>query len=107
MAQETETLTPEDEKDLEATAELMVHTKLVTDHLALVVQDIRRETGIQGLPIFVGLLAVALQEASLMLSTPTVDTLDKKVFLATQLAQRLLTTGDAVLSMVPQPEETK
>lgn len=88
----------QDEKDQQVAVQMMVETKLVTDHLALVVQDIRRETRIQGLPLFVGLLAVAVQEASLMLSVT--DDQDKKVFLASQLASRLLTTGDAVMSMV-------
>lgn len=94
----------QNEKDVQATVEMMVQTKLVTDHLALVVQDIRRETRIQGLPLFVGLLAVAVQEANLMLSVT--DDYDKKVFLASQLASRLLTTGDAVMSMVA-PNEAK
>jgi hypothetical protein len=102
---QNETEPIEQDPDVQATVELMLNTKMVTDHLSLVIQDIRRHTQIQGLPLFVGLLAVAVQEANLMLAT--VEGYDKQVFLASQLATRLLTTGDVVMSMVKRPDDDR
>src|SRR5579872_3399765 len=62
--------------------------------------DQQRTDGISPLAIFVTLLAAAGAEAKLMIESE--GDRDKKVFLTTQLAARVLSLGDIVMSFIEE-----
>jgi hypothetical protein len=92
--------TPLSDVDLKGLQQLMLDTRMVSTHLATVTTEMKTKTRISGLPVFVSLLAVAANEAKEMLNQTT--NRDENSYLATQLASRLLTLADVVLSMSPQ-----
>lgn len=93
--------------ELEQAAEVIANTKLITDHLLEVIRDVERETPIRGLPIFIGLLAVATTYAAHVINSvpPDPQRLDKQQYIAAQLAARALKVADVILDM-PQGEQS-
>lgn len=92
-------LSDEDIADLKATAKMMEDVKIASDHLSQVAADMRKE-GLLGLPLFVSLLGVVAQEGARMVNLVPEDKPNHRIFLASQLAGRVLTTGEAIMKLV-------
>lgn len=97
-------LSEADKLDILAAAKMLADAKQATKHMAEVANDLRN-IGINGIPLFVGLLATVAQQANVMLSDISDEeekAKEKRIYLASQLATRTITVADSIMSMVGQ-----